>query len=52
MYGVAVHQSRHKELNDYIANSIAAAREWMRKGLVESVVVSIDDVTTGKQLER
>jgi hypothetical protein len=52
MYNVPVRQSRHKELNVYISNALADSRAWMEEGMVESVVVSIEDATSGKQLER
>mmetsp|Transcript_3640 Transcript_3640/g.7285 ORF Transcript_3640/g.7285 Transcript_3640/m.7285 type:complete len:229 (+) Transcript_3640:55-741(+) len=52
MYGVPVRQSRHKALNDYIAQALTDAKHWMHKGMVESVVVAIEDASTHKQLER
>ena len=62
-----VRQSRHKDLNEYIAGAIKDMMEWMSKGsrwsglahidsmmvgIVERVVLSIEEAASGRQLER
>ncbi|EKX52630.1 hypothetical protein GUITHDRAFT_150603 [Guillardia theta CCMP2712] len=51
-YNVPVRQSRHKDLNEYIAGAIKDMMEWMSKGIVERVVLSIEEAASGRQLER
>mmetsp|Transcript_59553 Transcript_59553/g.122006 ORF Transcript_59553/g.122006 Transcript_59553/m.122006 type:complete len:215 (-) Transcript_59553:110-754(-) len=51
-YNVPVRQSRHKDLNDYISGAVADVKIWMDRGLVEKVVLSIEDCSTRQQIER
>jgi len=51
-FNVPVRQSRHKDLNDYISGAVADMKQWMDKGLIEKVVLAVEDCATKEQIER
>uniref|UniRef100_A0A7S0MSC4 HORMA domain-containing protein n=1 Tax=Cryptomonas curvata TaxID=233186 RepID=A0A7S0MSC4_9CRYP len=51
-YNIPVRQSRYKELNQYISGAVQGAHFWMVKGVLEKVVLCIEDKSTGRKLER
>ncbi|WOO80756.1 Mitotic spindle assembly checkpoint protein MAD2B [Vanrija pseudolonga] len=51
-HGVAVYQSRHPAVRDYVSKVVAAIRDEMDKGTARRVTVVIKTTTTGLPLER